>query len=98
MPGSVAHGFYCHGEMFVWARNLMDRTPNITQIIRDRFPILLLDEAQDNSEEQSAILHRIFLSHANPVVRNALGTATKLSSIALTVPMRPPIGFQMAQS
>jgi ATP-dependent exoDNAse (exonuclease V) beta subunit len=37
----------------------MDKVPGVVQVIRDRFPLLFIDEAQDNSEDQSAILARI---------------------------------------
>lgn len=70
---SVSGGYFCHDEMFVWAGELMDQLPGAIAVIRDRFPLLFIDEAQDNSEEQSKILHRIFIDGSNPVLRQRFG-------------------------
>lgn len=52
---------------------MIDSAPDIVDTIRARFPILFIDEAQDNSEQQSAILHRLFRSGQSPVIRQRLG-------------------------
>jgi DNA helicase II / ATP-dependent DNA helicase PcrA len=57
---SMTEGFFCYDEMFMWAQDLMNQMPFVIAAIRHRFPLLLIDEAQDNQKEQSAILHRIF--------------------------------------
>jgi len=57
---SLEEGFHCYDEMFMWARHLITTAPQCTGFIRDRFPLLFVDEAQDNSEDQSALLHLIF--------------------------------------
>lgn len=66
-------GFHRHDEMFVWASDLMDKTPDIIGVLRDRFPLLFIDEAQDNNEDQSTILHRIFMHGGNAVRRQRFG-------------------------
>ncbi len=70
-------GYHCYDDMFIWANDLMDRTPNVIQSIRDRFPLLFIDEAQDNSEDQSATLHRLFTDGDGAVVRQRLGDANQ---------------------
>lgn len=57
---SSKEGYFCFSEMFVWATELLDTHPDTVHDIRARFPLVFIDEAQDNSEEQSALLHRIF--------------------------------------
>jgi DNA helicase-2/ATP-dependent DNA helicase PcrA len=57
----VANGYHRYDEMFMWANDLIDCSPTIKQQIRGRFPLVFLDEVQDNSEAQSSILHRIFM-------------------------------------
>ncbi|MFG1420456.1 UvrD-helicase domain-containing protein [Roseixanthobacter liquoris] len=57
---SSEEGYFCFDEMFVWANELLDTFPEIAKDLRIRFPLVYIDEAQDNSEQQSAILHRIF--------------------------------------
>ncbi len=57
---SLEEGFHCYDEMFMWARHLIEKHPQCTKFVRDRFPILFVDEAQDNSEDQSALLRLIF--------------------------------------
>lgn len=66
-------GYFCYDEMFMWATDLIENVPGVVQSIRDRFPLLFIDEAQDNSEDQSAILHRIFLDRDGAVVRQRFG-------------------------
>jgi DNA helicase-2/ATP-dependent DNA helicase PcrA len=70
---SAAEGYFCYDEMFMWARDLMDKVPGVVEVIRDRFPLLFIDEAQDNSEDQSAILVRIFMDDGGAVVRQRFG-------------------------
>jgi len=66
-------GYHCYDDMFIWAHNMIDELPEIVCVIRGRFPLLFVDEAQDNSEEQSRILHRLFLVGGNPVIRQRFG-------------------------
>lgn len=66
-------GFHCYDDAFVWANDLLDKHPEIATVIRNRFPLVFVDEAQDNSELQSMMLHRVFIDGAGPVVRQRLG-------------------------
>jgi hypothetical protein len=59
--------------MFVWANDLMDKMPGVVRIVRSRFPLLFIDEAQDNSEQQSAILYRVFMNGDRAVTRQRFG-------------------------
>ena len=70
---SISEGCLCYDEMFMWAMDLMENAPGVVQTIRDRFPLLFIDEAQDNSEDQSAILHLIFLGGGGAVVCQRFG-------------------------
>lgn len=70
---SSEHGYFCYDEMFVWAHELLDKVPQVVRILRTRFPIFFLDEAQDNGESQSRILHRIFVEGDGPVLRQRFG-------------------------
>ena len=70
---STEAGYYCFDEMFVWASELLDRFPNVIETIRGRFPFVFIDEVQDNSELQSAFLHRLFIEGDGPVVRQRFG-------------------------
>lgn len=66
-------GIHTHDEMFMWANDLMDCSPSIKQHIRGRFPLVFLDEVQDNSEAQSSILHRAFIEGDGAVCRVRFG-------------------------
>lgn len=66
-------GYFCFDEMFVWAKELLDRCPEMIATLRRRFPIIFIDEAQDNSEVQSALLHRIFCDGEGPSRRQRFG-------------------------
>lgn len=70
---SADEGYFCYDEMFIWAHDLMDHVPAITLILRDRFPLLLLDEAQDTKDEQARILHRIFTAGKDPALCQRFG-------------------------
>ncbi|MBW2254345.1 MAG: UvrD-helicase domain-containing protein, partial [Deltaproteobacteria bacterium] len=74
---AAEEGFHCYDDMFIWARDLMEECPVVVSAIRDRFPLLFIDEAQDNSETQSAILHRVFVGGDGPVVRQRFGDANQ---------------------
>lgn len=74
---SSEEGYFCFDEMFVWANQLLERCPAIAADLRRRFPIVFIDEAQDNSEHQSAILHRIFCAGANPARRQRFGDSNQ---------------------
>lgn len=70
---TAQEGYHCYDDMFLWAEDLIGHMPIITAVFRDRFPLLFVDEAQDNSEIQSTILHRIFSEGNAPSIRQRLG-------------------------
>lgn len=70
---STAAGLYCHEEMFVWAADLIEKHPEAATSIRSRFPLLFIDEVQDNSELQAQLLHRLFIEGAGAVTRQRFG-------------------------
>lgn len=70
---SYEAGLFCHDEMFIWAADLLDKNPLVTEHLRQRFPLLFIDEVQDNSEAQSLLLHRIFMDGDGPVRRQRYG-------------------------
>jgi DNA helicase-2/ATP-dependent DNA helicase PcrA len=53
-------GCFCYEDPFLWGKELAELDSGIVVSLRDRFPILFVDEAQDNSELQSSILHQVF--------------------------------------
>jgi hypothetical protein len=74
---TAREGFHCYDDVFVWARDMMEKLPWVVGVIRDRFPLLFIDETQDNSEEQSAILYRIFMQGDGPVIRQRFGDSNQ---------------------
>lgn len=54
------NGIHAYDDMFSYACRLLDTNLGLKESIMSRFPILFIDEAQDNSELQSSILHKIF--------------------------------------
>ena len=70
---SFEAGLFCHDEMFVWASDLLDQRPEVARYLRRRFPLLLIDEVQDNSESQSLLLQRIFMAGDHAVIRQRFG-------------------------
>jgi DNA helicase-2/ATP-dependent DNA helicase PcrA len=74
---SAEEGFYCFDEMFLFADHLLDVVPDTREIIRHRFPMLFIDEVQDNSEMQSSLLFRLFLDGSIPVIRQRYGDSNQ---------------------
>lgn len=70
-------GYFCFDEMFVWANELLDLHPEAATNLRMRFPLVFVDEAQDNSELQSAMLHRIFQAGDGPSIRQRFGDSNQ---------------------
>lgn len=70
-------GYFCFDEMFVWAKELLDQHPETISTLRRRFPLVFIDEAQDNSEAQSALLHRIFCDGDAPSRRQRFGDSNQ---------------------
>ena len=70
-------GFYRYGELFMWANDLFDKCPDAVATIRQRFPLLFIDEVQDNSEPQSRLLQRAFIAGDNPVIRQRYGDSNQ---------------------
>lgn len=70
-------GFHTYDEMFMWGRDLLDKVPDIRAAIRERFPVLFIDEVQDNSEEQSSLLFRLLIEGDDPVIRQRFGDANQ---------------------
>ncbi|MEW8029981.1 MAG: UvrD-helicase domain-containing protein [Candidatus Thiodiazotropha sp.] len=70
-------GYYRYEELFMWAEDLLNKHPEAVAIIRQRFPLLFIDEVQDNSESQSRLLHRIFIADEDPVIRQRYGDSNQ---------------------
>ena len=70
-------GFYRYEELFMWAEDLLNNYPEAVATIRHRFPLLFIDEVQDNSEPQSRLLQRIFISGEDPVIRQRYGDSNQ---------------------
>ncbi|MBY5415371.1 UvrD-helicase domain-containing protein [Rhizobium leguminosarum] len=52
--------------------------PDVASALRDRFPIVFIDEVQDNSELQSAFLHRLFVAgQSSSVIRQRFGDSNQ---------------------
>lgn len=70
-------GYLCFDEMFVWAKELLDKHTEVAADLCMRFPLVFIDEAQDNSELQSAMLHRIFRQGTVSSVRQRFGDSNQ---------------------
>lgn len=56
----VNTGIWRFDDMFAWAERLLAKNPEVIEWVRWRFPVVLLDEAQDTSELQASLLNKIF--------------------------------------
>ena len=74
---SAKEGYFCYNEMFVWAHNMLDSEPSVSEYLRTRFPFLFIDEVQDKSGLQSELLHRVFMDGDGPVTRQRFGDSNQ---------------------
>ena len=74
---SYQEGYFCYDEMFVWANRAINQCPLISATLRRRFPFVFIDEVQDNSELQSALLQRVFFAGDLPSVRQRFGDSNQ---------------------
>jgi DNA helicase-2/ATP-dependent DNA helicase PcrA len=70
-------GYFCFDEMFVWANELLNQHSETGADLCMRFPLVFIDEAQDNSELQSAMLHRIFRQGNEQSIRQRFGDSNQ---------------------
>lgn len=56
----VNDGYYRFRDLTALAVQALEKCPAVVERIRRRFPIVLLDEAQDTNGEQLALLNRLF--------------------------------------
>lgn len=56
----IKEGYYRFGDMIALARQALEKCPHLTQRLRRRFPLVLLDEAQDTNGAQLDLLDRVF--------------------------------------
>ncbi|MBP3142056.1 UvrD-helicase domain-containing protein [Aliivibrio fischeri] len=77
----VAHkGVFCFSDLFVYSKALMKYSGDVFPILRKRFPLLFIDEAQDTSSSQALMLHELFSSNIDdiePVTRQRFGDANQ---------------------
>jgi DNA helicase-2/ATP-dependent DNA helicase PcrA len=70
-------GYHRFDEMFMWGHDLLDKLPDVRFAVRQRFPMLFIDEVQDNNEDQSRILYRLFMEGCRPVRRQRYGDSNQ---------------------
>jgi DNA helicase-2/ATP-dependent DNA helicase PcrA len=70
-------GYASYEDTFAYGHFTLKKYPALAKTIRARFPLLFIDEAQDNSQEQSAILSRIFMEGRDSVIRQRFGDANQ---------------------
>lgn len=57
---TVCAGLYRYADMAVLAMRALDTTPGLAERLRARFPLVILDEAQDTHGDQLRLLERVF--------------------------------------
>lgn len=70
-------GYFRFCEMFMWAHDLLRKVPGAAPMLRQRFPLVFVDEVQDNSEVQAALLHKVFVEGGRSVMRQRFGDANQ---------------------
>lgn len=58
--GAAEQGYFCYDDIFPLAQAALDEIPVLAELLRRRFPFVLLDEMQDTDTRQGGLLNRIF--------------------------------------
>lgn len=56
----TGRGVFRYADMFAFAELLLRRTPDLKERLSKRFPLVFIDEMQDTSREQEALLGKLF--------------------------------------
>lgn len=70
---SSEQGYFCYDEIFVLGSALLDQHPEISTILTQRFPFVLIDEMQDTSAMQNSFLSRIFSRNSPAICVHRVG-------------------------
>lgn len=57
---AAEQGYFCYDEIFLLGEALLSKQAILPLVLQHRFPLVLIDEMQDTSEEQNNFLRRIF--------------------------------------
>ncbi|WBY03976.1 UvrD-helicase domain-containing protein [Ramlibacter tataouinensis] len=60
MQYAAEQGYFCYDEIFLLGESLLAQRPDLPSTLQSRFPVILIDEMQDTSEQQSAFLRKLF--------------------------------------
>lgn len=97
-------GFFTFNEMFYFADELLELCPELILNLRKRFPAIMIDEAQDCSEQQNKILANIFPESNKNLVRQRYGDSNQaifnsfMGESAETEPFPSPCPLKISNS
>jgi len=74
---SIEAGWYCHDEMLLIAKAFVDSSDQVRDAVRERFPVLFLDEVQDTDAEQTALIHMLFAEGEPTVIQQRFGDSNQ---------------------
>lgn len=70
-------GYFCHDEMLLWASEAIQTFHGLVPAIQSRFPVLFVDEVQDNSPKQSSMIEQIFGGDNSAVICQRFGDSNQ---------------------
>ena len=73
----LQEGFASYEDTFAFGHCALREYAGLSIALRERFPVLFIDEAQDNSEEQSKLLHHVFMDGESGVLRQRFGDSNQ---------------------
>ena len=60
----INNGLFFFSEMYCFAEQLVEDNPDVLSILRERFPIVLIDEMQDTQKSQDNLINQIFANES----------------------------------
>ena len=66
---ATTSGYHTHDDMLAFSKRLLFEFKDLPKILEARFPLVLIDEAQDTNESQSKLINALFNPQATVVQR-----------------------------
>lgn len=70
-------GYFTYRDMLAVALHAIEKCPGLKAVLRRRFPVVFVDEAQDNSALQNALLHSLFSEGGSDCVVQMFGDSNQ---------------------
>lgn len=65
----LSNGYLCYDDAYYLAGRYLDEFPLIIELLRDRFPLVFIDEMQDTDTHQMSLINTIFPTDCTSIIQ-----------------------------